>query len=73
MKCTLVKVSQLKKLAKQNGKRLSKDFLAALDDMVKARVVAACAVHNGGRKTVDMGVAAMIGVTRSTHIGGGNN
>jgi hypothetical protein len=72
MKCILVKVAPLKKLAKQNGKRLNKEFLAALDDMVKARVLSACAIHNGGRKTLDLGIAGAVGITRSHHAGGSN-
>lgn len=49
----------VKELVKKLGKRCGDDFLAALDDLVRSRIVAASKVHNGGRKTLD---AACLGV-----------
>jgi hypothetical protein len=45
-------------IAKTYGKRTGKDFLEALDRFVEAKVKAAAAEHNGGKKTVDGSVAA---------------
>jgi hypothetical protein len=40
------------------GKRVSKEFLIALDRFVELKVKASAAEHNGGKKTVDGSVAA---------------
>lgn len=53
-----IKASSVRKLAKQNGKRVSAEFLAALDRYIEQKVVLACAEHNGGKKTLDSGLAA---------------
>lgn len=57
-KLTNIKSSSVRKLAKQNGKRVSADFLSALDRYVEQKVILACAEHNGGKKTLDAGLAA---------------
>ena len=57
-KLTNIRASAIRRLAKQNGKRVSADFLAALDRYVEQRVTLACAEHNGGKKTLDQGLAA---------------
>lgn len=57
-KLTNIKTSSIKRIAKMNGKRVSADFLAALDRYVEHKVVLACAEHNGGKKTLDAGLAA---------------
>lgn len=43
----------VKELVNKLGKRCGDDFLLALDDLVRSRVVSASKVHNGGRKTMD--------------------
>lgn len=53
-----VKASALRRLAKQNGRRVSKEFLAALDRYIEQKVILACAEHNGGKKTLDAALAA---------------
>lgn len=58
MKTQNIKTASIKRLAKQNGKRVSKDFLEALDRYIERKVVLACSEHNGGRKTLDSGLAA---------------
>lgn len=74
MKFSYIKVAPLKKLALANKKRLSTEFLVALDEMVKAKIIEACSIHNGGRKTIDISIAAYTGVTRPPHShSGGNN
>jgi len=45
--------SAVRALIKENGKRCSEEFLLALDDLVRRKVVAACKQHNGGIKTLD--------------------
>ena len=52
-----IKSSSIRKLAKQNGKRVSKEFLASLDRYIEKKVNEACAEHNGGRKTLDSALA----------------
>lgn len=64
MKLQYIKPSTIRTLAKQNGKRVSKDFLQALDRYLQKKVEDACAEHNGGRKTLDSGVAAYMLGTR---------
>lgn len=75
MKFSYIKTAPLKKLAlESHKKRLSTEFLKALDDMVKQKIDEACSIHNGGRKTVDITIAAYTGITRPPHsMSGGNN
>ena len=57
----LINVSAIKKLAKsQQGKRVSKDFIEALDRYVCVKVLSACSEHNGGKKTLDSALAGYI-------------
>jgi hypothetical protein len=58
MKLQYIKPSTIRLLAKQNGKRVSKDFLQALDRYLQRKVEIACTEHNGGKKTLDSGLAA---------------
>lgn len=51
----------IKKLAHQNGKRVSAGFLAAVELAIHTRILAACKMHNGGRKTIDREVALYSG------------
>ena len=55
--------SAVRTLIKENGKRCSEEFLLALDDLVRRKVVAASSLHNGNRKTLD---ATVLG-----HVSGG--
>lgn len=55
-----IKASEVKKLIKESGKRTSKDFIQALDHYVEEMVKKAAAEHNGGKKTVDAGVAHLL-------------
>lgn len=57
MNIQYVKASLIKKLAKSHGKRVSKDFIIALDAYVERKIADACATHNGGKKTLDGGLA----------------
>lgn len=41
----------------QSGKRVSKDFLDALDRYIENKLIKASEEHNGGKKTLDSGVA----------------
>lgn len=61
MKTKLLNAKQVRMLAKEHGKRTGGDFLLQLDQHVNKLVVAACAVHNGGKQTLDRTVAAHVG------------
>lgn len=51
-------VSNVKKLAKQNQRRVGKDFLSTLDAQIEEWIVRACQIHNGGKRTLDASLAA---------------
>lgn len=57
-----VVASAVKKLVKENGKRCSAQFLEALERHVERVVTNAAKYHNGGKKTVDIEVAAYCGI-----------
>jgi hypothetical protein len=48
--------------AKVKGKRVSKEFLFALDCFVRRKIDEACETHNGGKKTLDTAVATYNGI-----------
>lgn len=62
MKTQYIKSPAVKKLAKALNRRVGTDFLVALDAHIESRIYAACKVHNGGKKTLDAGVAGYVGV-----------
>lgn len=53
-----IKTSAIKKLAKERGKRVSTEFLLSLDEYIANKMSTACEEHNGGKKTLDIGLAA---------------
>lgn len=53
-----IKASAIKKLAKEKGKRVSTEFLLSLDEYINGKIATACDEHNGGKKTLDIGLAA---------------
>lgn len=57
MNIQYIKASLIKKLAKSHGKRVSKQFLIALDGYVEKKILLACETHNGGKVTLDEGIA----------------
>jgi hypothetical protein len=57
MNIQYIKASLIKKLAKSHGKRVSKQFLVALDGYVEKKILLACETHNGGKVTLDEGIA----------------
>jgi hypothetical protein len=60
-KLSFIKSSAVRKEVRLvHGKRVSKDFLEALDRMVQRKVREACKEHNGGKKTLDASLAAYI-------------
>lgn len=67
MSTTYLRPSLVRRLAKANGKRVSKNFLYALDSFIERKILAACDEHNGGRKTLDAAVCAYVitGITPS--------
>jgi hypothetical protein len=60
MKPTYLKPAAVRKLIKAHGKRTSADFLAALDRYVHDKLLQAVGTHNGGKRTLDSGVAAYV-------------
>lgn len=61
MKTKYLNAKQIRLLAKEHNKRTGGDFLMQLDQHIHKIVVAACAVHNGGKQTLDRTVAAHVG------------
>lgn len=57
MNIQYIKASLIKKLAKSHGRRVSKQFLVALDGYVEKKILLACETHNGGKVTLDEGIA----------------
>lgn len=57
---TYVRASAVRSIARDAGKRVSPEFLLALDDHVRSRLNAACRVHNGGKKTLDATVLGFV-------------
>lgn len=57
----LLKPSTIKAIVKARGKRVGQDFLTLLNADVNRRLNLAIAEHNGGRKTLDMEVAVLVG------------
>lgn len=53
-----IKASAIKKLVKAKGKRVSTEFLLSLDEYINNKIASACEEHNGGKKTLDIGLAA---------------
>lgn len=53
-----IKASTIKKFAKERGKRVSTEFLLSLDEYIANKMSTACDEHNGGKKTLDIGLAA---------------
>lgn len=60
MSLNYIKTANLKKLAKSQGKRVSKDFAEALDRFVEKKMNQALLEHNGGKKTLDQALAGYI-------------
>lgn len=58
MSTTYIRTSIVRRLAKANGKRVSKAFLYAVDAYIERKIIAACNEHNGGRKTLTADIAA---------------
>ena len=48
-----IRASEVRKLAKESGKRCGKSFLQTLDNFVKVKVERCCKIFNGHKKTLD--------------------
>ena len=57
-KLIYIKQSAIRKYAKSHGKRVSSEFLSALDRYLEQKVFDSAKEHNGGKKTLDVGLAA---------------
>ena len=55
-----IRPTKVRARAKELGKRVGRGFIAALDLYIDEKIQAACRTHNGGRKTLDRDVAAMV-------------
>lgn len=53
---------QVRRFCNANGRRISPDFVVCLNALIRAKLTAACAVHNGGKITLDASVAAHVGI-----------
>lgn len=60
MKTRYLNVSNIRKRATQNKRRISKSYIASLDSQVEELIDRACAVHNGGKKTLDACIAGLV-------------
>ena len=59
-----INASAIKKLVREGGKRPGKDFLQAVNDMVGSKLEKALQIHNGSKKTLDLEVATLAGITK---------
>jgi len=55
-------VAAVRTLVNREGKRVGKDFLLSLDIHIEQKLLAACKVHNGSKKTLDSSVAYFVGL-----------
>lgn len=60
MKLKYIKASAVREEAKRQGKRVSKEYLEALDRYVGKKVGQSLKEHNGGKKTLSLAVAGYI-------------
>jgi hypothetical protein len=61
-KNNIIKPSVVKAIAKQNGRRVSKEFIDLLNQYVIRKVVECSETHNGKKKTLDAAVAGYNGI-----------
>lgn len=54
---TIIKQHLVRKLVRLHGKRISQEVLDQMEDALKRRLTAACGIHNGGKKTIDIAIA----------------
>lgn len=47
-----INISNVRKLAKQNGRRVSKGYLLQLDVWIELKIQSSCRLHNGGKTTL---------------------
>jgi hypothetical protein len=59
---TVIKPSVVRAIVRSHGKRVSKDFLVALDSHIQRKIEECCAEHNGGKKTLDIAIASYFGI-----------
>lgn len=62
IKYEYIKPSAVKKYIRENKKRVSPTFLVAVDRTVGKFLKEAVQVHNGGKKTLDVDIAAFVGM-----------
>lgn len=55
-----IKAKNIRDCVKGNGKRVSKEYLEALDRYVHAKILQSVKEHNGGKKTLDSAIAGYI-------------
>lgn len=60
MKLTYIKASAIRQMAHAQGKRVSKEYLEALDRKVHKLILKSLDEHNGGKKTLDLAVAGYV-------------
>jgi hypothetical protein len=55
-----IKAKNIRDCVKGHNKRVSKEFLEALDRYVHSKILQAVKEHNGGKKTLDSAIAGYI-------------
>lgn len=55
-----IKAKNIRDCVKGHNKRVSREFLAALDRYVHSKILQSVKEHNGGKKTLDASVAGYI-------------
>ena len=59
---SLLNQKAVKDLVKSEGRRSGRGFIVALEAFVERKIRQACAVHNGGKKTLDRRIAEYVGI-----------
>ena len=59
-----IKKNIVRAYAKSHNRRVGKDFLIILDAHIQEVLERACKTFNGGKVTLDTGVAALTGLAR---------
>lgn len=58
----LIRTSIIRRIVKKGGKRSSAEFLDTLNEFVHRKLNEAIKCHNGKKKTLDVEVAAWVGI-----------
>lgn len=59
-----IKVKNVRAFVKSQGRRVGKDYLIMLDNHIQEMLERGCRTHNGGKVTLDQGVAVLTGLAK---------